>query len=478
MKISMMHTCIKEDQIDLEGKAGTCRLILVGVLLILTTLSIAGHVGAGSVSLTASWPISWEKRYDSCDPANGGPSLGCGNGNDELWSLGDDRAWAVATDSQDNVIVTGMFDNGVDNDYLTIQYDGNGNLIWAQRYDGCPVTGCGIEDQAYGVATDSQDNIIVTGASNNGGNFDYLTIKYDPTSRPWKPLWYASYSGTSEGIDMAHAVAVYYDEVDDIEYVIVTGKSWNPTGTDFDYVTIKYDNSNGKEIWVRVYDSCDPANGGPGLGCGNRYPNKWGRGDDGAYGVAADSHGNIIVTGTSNPRSDHNNDWYTIKYDASGTKLYDADLDDSDLDNAQAVVTDSQDYIIVTGRTFHFNHDCLTIKYDSTLSEFGRSLYDRQDDLGGPSHHEDQGRGVVIDSQDNIIVTGWSWVPGDLYDYFTIAYDADLNKIAPVEIYHGGYGQDQAEGVAIDSQDNIIVTGASWNQYNSDFDYYTIVYHL
>ncbi|MCK4533679.1 hypothetical protein KAU39_07800, partial [bacterium] len=34
-------------------------------------------------------------------------------------------------------------------------------------------------DLAYGVTTDGNNNIIVTGGSYNGANYDYYTIKYD-----------------------------------------------------------------------------------------------------------------------------------------------------------------------------------------------------------------------------------------------------------------------------------------------------------
>ncbi|NMC59849.1 MAG: hypothetical protein GYA51_10785, partial [Candidatus Methanofastidiosa archaeon] len=54
----------------------------------------------------------------------------------------------------------------------TIKYDSSGNQIWAKTYDS------GRDDYGLGVATDSQNNVIVTGEVYNGTNWDYCTIKY------------------------------------------------------------------------------------------------------------------------------------------------------------------------------------------------------------------------------------------------------------------------------------------------------------
>ncbi|NMC77509.1 MAG: hypothetical protein GYA60_09500, partial [Candidatus Methanofastidiosa archaeon] len=97
----------------------------------------------------------------------------------------DDSAYGVATDSQNNIIVTGVSENGSDSDYYTIKYDPNGNVIWEKSYDGKDY------DTACGVATDSQNNAIVTGYSYNGSKNVYYTIKYQgsaPTRNKSLPI--------------------------------------------------------------------------------------------------------------------------------------------------------------------------------------------------------------------------------------------------------------------------------------------------
>jgi len=99
---------------------------------------------------------------------------------------------------------------------------------WVQRYNGPGNT----NDQAAAVAVDSSNNVIVTGVSqNSASNFDCATIKY---SSAGVPLWTNRYDGPGNGNDGAAAVVV--DHSGD---VIVTGQSPS-SGGDYDFATIKY----------------------------------------------------------------------------------------------------------------------------------------------------------------------------------------------------------------------------------------------
>ncbi|HRS26428.1 MAG TPA: hypothetical protein P5140_07820 [Methanofastidiosum sp.] len=167
------------------------------------------------VVLAADGDVIWKREYD-------------GNGPD--------YAMGVATDSYNNVIVTGysfMGDNLDNLNYCTIKYDAAGNIIWKREYDG------GDEDGAKGVATDSYNNVIVTGISEIGGRrSDYCTIKYDPNGNV---VWEKEYDSGFD--DFANGVAT-----DSYNNVIVTG--YSIIGGKIRYCTIKYD-PNGNIIWKR-----------------------------------------------------------------------------------------------------------------------------------------------------------------------------------------------------------------------------------
>ncbi|MCZ2442986.1 MAG: hypothetical protein LC101_04335 [Flavobacteriales bacterium] len=107
----------------------------------------------------ADGDLIWERRYDN---------------------LRIDVGYSVAVDSNNNVIVTGKSQSTsspFNHCYYTIKYDSNGNLIWGKRF------GNFNSNRAYGVAVDSNNNIIVTGYIRDGSSDttkDYYTIKYDP----------------------------------------------------------------------------------------------------------------------------------------------------------------------------------------------------------------------------------------------------------------------------------------------------------
>ena len=88
----------------------------------------------------------------------------------------DDVAYDICVDSDNNIYVTGYsLHLAGDYDFYTVKYDSAGTVLWEGILDN------GNDDIAFGIAVDEQDNIIVTGRSNIGGNFDYFTVKYAPS---------------------------------------------------------------------------------------------------------------------------------------------------------------------------------------------------------------------------------------------------------------------------------------------------------
>jgi hypothetical protein len=86
----------------------------------------------------------------------------------------DDVAYSVAVNSSNNIIVTGYSTIGGDYDYFIVEYDSSGTILWQGTLDN------GNDDIAHGVAVDNANNIIVAGKSYIGDNFDYFTVKYAP----------------------------------------------------------------------------------------------------------------------------------------------------------------------------------------------------------------------------------------------------------------------------------------------------------
>jgi len=85
-------------------------------------------------------------------------------------------------DSNNDIIVTGYscgLNIGPD-DYLTIKYSSTGVPLWTNRYH----AGNDSEDKAYAVAVDADNNVIVTGFSSPSGLGYCLTAKYNRAAAP------------------------------------------------------------------------------------------------------------------------------------------------------------------------------------------------------------------------------------------------------------------------------------------------------
>ncbi len=369
------------------------------------------------------------------------------NGN-QLWVVtydglggGSDGAVALAIDGVGNVYVTGSsYGSGTDYDYATIKYDSNGNEKWAARYNG-PGNGY---DGALAIAVDISGNVYITGASTESGKgYDYATIKYDQNGNQ---KWVARYNGSGNNWDNARAIAI-----DNSGNVYVTGGS-SGSGTEIDYVTIKYD-PNGNQKWVARYN-----------GSGNN--------NDIAYAIAIDNSGSVYVTGRG---WFSDTEYATIKYDPNGNQKWVARYSGTgnSANEARAIATDNSGDVYVTGTSTESGtgYDYATVKYDSNGNEIWVSCYN------GPANSSDYARHLVVDESGNVYVTGLSWGSGtDYYDYATVKYDPNGNQKWVSRYSSQINNYDYAMALAIDESGNIYVTGYSGPGYDYPYHWTTIKY--
>jgi len=190
-----------------------------------------------------------------------------------------------------------------------------------------------------------------------------------------------------------------------------------------------------------------------------------GTGTEIANGVVTDSSDNIIVVGYTDTAGAGGIDVLIAKYDSSGILQWDRTLGGTATELAYSVATDSSDNIIVAGQTDSDgagSADVLIAKYNSS----GVLQWDRT--LGGTS--SDYANGVTIDSSDNIIIAGRCSSDGAGGADFLIA-KYNPSGVLQWDKTLGGTGTDIANDVAIDSSDNIIVVGQS----NSDGNFYDVL---
>ncbi len=307
---------------------------------------------------------------------------------------------------------------------------------WVNRYNGQG----DFSDKYNAVVTDLNNNIFIAGSTvNTSVNSDILLVKLNANG---DTVWTNVYNGPGNGID--EATSIYLDNNSNI---YITGYQ-RGSGTGTDMVTIKY-NSVGVIQWVSPYLS-------------NINSDQTDRGNS----IIVDGTGNVYVTGQtdSDPTIVNNDDYITIKYNASGVQLWSKLFNGSgnSTDRTVKIVLDASNNPIVTGRSFNGSEDdYVTIKYNGStgaqtwLQTVDRTHYDRPTDM------------VINPSNGNIYITGRS--KNITYDYLTVAYNS-----AGVELWQAVYDyidDDRATAIGINTAGEIYVTGQSDYDVTATFNY-------
>lgn len=318
------------------------------------------------------------------------------------------------------------------------------NIQWQTRY-----TSAGsFVDRAEDMFLDASGNTYVTGLGRGAsGNFDYVTIKYDPTGAQ---VWRMEYNGPGNSLDEAHAITV-----DGSGNVYVTGWSLGTGG--YDYATVKY-NSSGVQQWA------------------SRYTNT-AAGTDEAWDVGVDNAGNVFVTGTSDGAGS-NSAATTVRYDNAGVQQYANRFEGAggDIDAGYAIYVNAvTGDAYVAGYTFQSaanDFNFLTVKYNLAGAQQWASQYN------SPDANYDEAHAITVDASGNVYVTGISQTLVLInYDYATVMYNsAGVQQWATR--YNGtGNDYDRANAIALDATGNVYVTGRSVGSGSAAEDAVTIKYN-
>lgn len=338
----------------------------------------------------------------------------------------DDPAFGIAVDNTGFVYVTGASHNGRDYDYRTIKYDSLGNIEWNKIYHSQ-------NDYGRDIVVDDSGYSYVTGFSGEGPKYDYRTIKYNPDG---DTVWNKIYDSGND--DKAYGIAK-----DNKGNIYVTGSSRD--GENFSIQTIKYNSMGDTVLKIPLYNS--------------------GRNDI-ALALRADNTGYIYVAGASGTELPHY-DYRLIKYDSLGSIQWDRFYDSGEHDWVNGIALDTAGFAYITGGSGREGvSDFRTMKYDPSGDTVWNKVYD--------SGEDEAGMDVAVDEVGFVYVFGYSFNAAGDYteDYRIIKYDQDGNIIWNV-IYNSG-DTDNASEICLDNRGYIYVTGASFNGENND--YLTIKY--
>lgn len=315
------------------------------------------------------------------------------NGSGSSYDSGAD----IVVDGSGNVYITGSAYNTVPNtDAVTIKYNSSGTQQWIVVYNGTS-NDAGVKISLSGTTVTITAAVQVSSTNYRHRTFDYTTS-----------------AGTLLGGTISSSTSVTQGEATDIfrdalGNVYLTG-GVAVTGQGYNISTIKFDSTMAL-VWQRSY------NGGSNL-------------DDFGNALQVDASGNVYVTGyTTDTTGDLN--FITVKYNSSGTQQWASIYNDSlnGKDEGRGIVLDNSGNVYVTGsaQTDAINGlNFYTIKYNSSGTEIWSI------DADGNKHLEDKATNIAIDNSGDIVVTGQSEVSDTVYEYKTIKY-VEKNVITPTD---------------------------------------------
>ena len=228
--------------------------------------------------------------------------------------------------------------------------------------------------------------------------------------------------------------------------IYVTGYSYIG-GTNYNYTTIKY-NQQGDTLWIRHYN-----------GTGNSA--------DMATAIALDNSGNVYVTGRSMGLTT-NFDYATVKYNSAGVQLWVSRFNGTGngYDEATAIAVDNIGNVFVTGYSTGTGtlEDYTTIKYNSSGIQQWVKTYN------GSGNGFDKATTLTINSNNRIIVTGFSTNTTGTLDIVTLRYNSGNGNSQWTKIYNGSFNGDDIATSIINDGINVIICGSTqMAAINSDY---------
>ncbi len=338
--------------------------------------------------------------------------------NTSWGGIENDESYGITSDIENNIILTGYttsFGMG-DKDVVLVKFDNSGLQMWNKTWGGSDI------DEAFDVITDDYCNIYVAGRTNNlgAGSADVIFLKY---SKNGDLLWNKTWGGTND--DIANAI-----NIDEKGNIYITGKTRSYGSGGFDVFLLKYNISGDF-----------------------KYSKYWGAEyDDVAVSLDFDSGNNIYIAGN------RQNMIILLKYNEIGTLLktyvfgqYDGNWYCYDLKIS------FNDRIILVGSQNSYGQG----GNDVIIYAFNTNL-DRAWDHSWGGSGDDIAYAIEIDRTGNIYVAGKtnSFGSGN-YDYFLLYYDIyNTQKWAKT---FGEIEDDTCYDLVIDYKNNLFLTGKTDN---------------
>ena len=325
----------------------------------------------------------------------------------QLGAVSEDRAYGIATDPMGNVFISGTTSGDLDgqsrgsSDAFLAKFDTRGNQLWLKQL------GAARDDSAQAIATDQQGNVFISGYTSGDldgqskGSYDAFLAKFDAQG---KQLWLKQLGAATE--DSASDITT-----DLMGNVFISGSTSGDLDGQSkggsDAFLAKFD-AQGNQLWLKQ------------LGAAR---------DDSAQAIATDLFGNVFISGRTSGdldgQSKGGSDAFLVKFDAQGNQLWLKQLGSATEDQSFGIATDSMGNIFISGRTSgdldgqsKGGSDAFLAKFDAQ----GNQLWLEQ--LG--SARDDSAQAIATDQQGNVFISGYTL--GVLGGQSKGSYDAFLAR--------------------------------------------------
>jgi uncharacterized delta-60 repeat protein len=372
-----------------------------------------------------------------------------------------DRGVEVALQADGKIIILGYSHNGANEDVLLVRYNTDGTLDTGFGGGGYVLYNGGGNDRGLGLALQTDGKIVAVGYTYVGTSRDVLTLRYNingTLDSTFGAGGKVTYSSPGAATDIGFGVVIQADGC-----IIVAGEISNTINQDA--LVLRYtpagtlDNSFGSG-GVFTY-------AGPGVNM------------DRAFAAAIQMDGKIIITGASvvNGKDDvlvlrlNINGTLDGTFGSNGIVTYSGAGDNSDYGNAVALREDGR--IVVLGAQSNGSaFDILLLQLtaagalDSQFGTGGVVIY------GDAGSLNDYGYGLALQKDEKIVITGYTQGTNDnvLVVRFNAGGTLDTSFGSEgLVIWNGSAsGTDYGQGIALQPDGKMIITGFSHNGVNED----------
>lgn len=189
------------------------------------------------------------------------------------------------------------------------------------------------------------------------------------------------------------------------------------------------------------------------------------------HDIVSDANNNVFVTGSTRSQGYGSEKFVVIKYSPTGIEEWVKILPGFGI--GKSIAIDRNGYIVVGGQmkdTFNVSEDYCVVKFDQNGNLLWLSRYD------GPMHHYDYGEYMIIDSSNNIYITGTSY---DTVTYYaTVKYNSSGGQqwVKRYKFRNGG-GLTTPVRLALDNFGNLYLSAYQFFA-STDEDFLLIKYDI